>query len=116
MQLLQMKYQEDFFHLGAKSDHVLAMFLFRLQCSINEYYLICHPFGFGHTGKHLNGLAYAATGYKRVLEENRKLYNLVQDLKGNLIEKIDLCQSYFEDLESLRWSFNLRNDLILGNV
>jgi kinesin family protein C2/C3 len=39
---------------------------------------------FGHTGKHLNGLAYAATGYKRVLEENRKLYNLVQDLKGNI--------------------------------
>ncbi|KAG7610527.1 Calponin homology domain [Arabidopsis suecica] len=50
MKLLQMKYQEDFFHLG----------------------------------KHLNGLAYAATGYKRVLEENRKLYNLVQDLKGNI--------------------------------
>ncbi|ESQ32212.1 hypothetical protein EUTSA_v10003600mg [Eutrema salsugineum] len=50
MNLLQMKYQEDFFHLG----------------------------------KHLNGLAYAATGYKRVLEENRKLYNLVQDLKGNI--------------------------------
>ncbi|KAJ0253145.1 Kinesin-like protein KIN-14G [Hirschfeldia incana] len=50
MQLLQKKYQEDFFHLG---DHV-------------------------------NGLAHAATGYKRVLEENRKLYNLVQDLKGNI--------------------------------
>ncbi|CAA7061350.1 unnamed protein product [Microthlaspi erraticum] len=50
MQLLQMKYQEDFFHLG----------------------------------KHLNGLASAATGYKRVMEENRKLYNLVQDLKGNI--------------------------------
>nr|VDD39097.1 unnamed protein product [Brassica oleracea] len=39
---------------------------------------------FLHLGKHLNGLAYAATGYKRVLEENRKLYNLVQDLKGNI--------------------------------
>ncbi|KAF8099387.1 hypothetical protein N665_0245s0064 [Sinapis alba] len=50
MQLLQNKYQEDFFHLG----------------------------------KQLSGLAYAATGYKRVLEENRKLYNLVQDLKGNI--------------------------------
>ncbi|CAN8255770.1 unnamed protein product [Cochlearia groenlandica] len=37
-----------------------------------------------HLGKHLNGLAYAATGYKRVLEENRKLYNVVQDLKGNI--------------------------------
>ncbi|XP_022569936.2 kinesin-like protein KIN-14G [Brassica napus] len=50
MQLLQKKYQEDFFHLG----------------------------------NHVNGLAHAATGYKRVLEENRKLYNLVQDLKGNI--------------------------------
>ncbi|KAL1212783.1 Kinesin-like protein KIN-14G [Cardamine amara subsp. amara] len=50
IKLLQMKYQEDFFHLG----------------------------------KHLNGLAHAATGYKRVLEDNRKLYNLVQDLKGNI--------------------------------
>ncbi|XP_010524849.1 PREDICTED: kinesin-like protein KIN-14G [Tarenaya hassleriana] len=50
MQLLQMKYQEEFSNLG----------------------------------KHLHGLAYAATGYKRVLEENRKLYNLVQDLKGNI--------------------------------
>ncbi|CAF2089271.1 unnamed protein product [Brassica napus] len=39
---------------------------------------------FFHLGTHLNGLAYAATGYKRVLEENRKLYNLVQDLKGNI--------------------------------
>ncbi|CAN7025158.1 unnamed protein product [Brassica rapa subsp. trilocularis] len=39
---------------------------------------------FLHLGTHLNGLAYAATGYKRVLEENRKLYNLVQDLKGNI--------------------------------
>ncbi|KAH0856217.1 hypothetical protein HID58_084478 [Brassica napus] len=51
MQLLQKKYQEDFFHLGSN---------------------------------HVNGLAHAATGYKRVLEENRKLYNLVQDLKGNI--------------------------------
>uniref|UniRef100_M4F695 Kinesin-like protein n=1 Tax=Brassica campestris TaxID=3711 RepID=M4F695_BRACM len=36
---------------------------------------------FFHLGNHVNGLAHAATGYKRVLEENRKLYNLVQDLK-----------------------------------
>ncbi|RID43596.1 hypothetical protein BRARA_I00447 [Brassica rapa] len=39
---------------------------------------------FFHLGNHVNGLAHAATGYKRVLEENRKLYNLVQDLKGNI--------------------------------
>ncbi|PSS28845.1 Kinesin-like protein [Actinidia chinensis var. chinensis] len=35
-------------------------------------------------GVHLRGLAYAASGYQRVLEENRKLYNHVQDLKGSI--------------------------------
>ncbi|XP_011087452.1 kinesin-like protein KIN-14I [Sesamum indicum] len=35
-------------------------------------------------GKHLNGLVSAASGYQKVLEENRKLYNQVQDLKGNI--------------------------------
>ncbi|KAL2239016.1 UNVERIFIED_CONTAM: Kinesin-like protein KIN-14I [Sesamum indicum] len=35
-------------------------------------------------GLHIHGLAHAASGYHRVLEENRKLYNQVQDLKGNI--------------------------------
>ncbi|GMP40053.1 hypothetical protein CsSME_00010647 [Camellia sinensis var. sinensis] len=35
-------------------------------------------------GMHLHGLACAASGYQRVLEENRKLYNQVQDLKGSI--------------------------------
>ncbi|XP_073303972.1 kinesin-like protein KIN-14I [Primulina huaijiensis] len=35
-------------------------------------------------GLHIHGLAQAASGYHRVLEENRKLYNQVQDLKGNI--------------------------------
>ncbi|XVF31437.1 hypothetical protein REPUB_Repub16aG0145900 [Reevesia pubescens] len=39
---------------------------------------------FNNLGKHLHSLAYAASGYQRVLEENRKLYNQVQDLKGNI--------------------------------
>ncbi|KAF2307287.1 hypothetical protein GH714_026108 [Hevea brasiliensis] len=39
---------------------------------------------FNILGKHLYGLAHAASGYQRVLEENRKLYNQVQDLKGNI--------------------------------
>ncbi|KAI3682767.1 hypothetical protein L1987_83004 [Smallanthus sonchifolius] len=34
--------------------------------------------------QHIFGLAHAASGYHRVLEENRKLYNQVQDLKGNI--------------------------------
>ncbi|KAH6758062.1 P-loop nucleoside triphosphate hydrolases superfamily protein with CH domain-containing protein [Perilla frutescens var. hirtella] len=35
-------------------------------------------------GLHVHGLAHAASSYHRVLEENRKLYNQVQDLKGNI--------------------------------
>ncbi|KAL7112587.1 hypothetical protein ACP275_04G011500 [Erythranthe tilingii] len=39
---------------------------------------------FHNIGQHINGLAHAASGYHRVLEENRKLYNQVQDLKGSI--------------------------------
>ncbi|KAK4746148.1 hypothetical protein SAY87_012460 [Trapa incisa] len=39
---------------------------------------------FGTIGKQMYGLAHAASGYQKVLEENRKLYNQVQDLKGNI--------------------------------
>ncbi|XP_051152672.1 kinesin-like protein KIN-14I isoform X2 [Andrographis paniculata] len=35
-------------------------------------------------GKQLYSLAHAASGYQKVLEENRKLYNQVQDLRGNI--------------------------------
>ncbi|KAF9619009.1 hypothetical protein IFM89_003912 [Coptis chinensis] len=35
-------------------------------------------------GKYLNGLANSASGYHKVVEENRKLYNQVQDLKGSI--------------------------------
>ncbi|KAL3531505.1 hypothetical protein ACH5RR_010827 [Cinchona calisaya] len=35
-------------------------------------------------GRHIHGLAHAASGYHRVLEENRRLYNQVQDLKGSI--------------------------------
>ncbi|XLU70586.1 hypothetical protein S245_029639 [Arachis hypogaea] len=37
-----------------------------------------------HLGKQLHSIASAASGYQRILEENRKLYNQVQDLKGNI--------------------------------
>nr|CAD1833253.1 unnamed protein product [Ananas comosus var. bracteatus] len=39
---------------------------------------------FSKLGKHVYGLAHAASGYHKVLEENRKLYNQVQDLKGSI--------------------------------
>ncbi|KAF8018353.1 hypothetical protein BT93_H3289 [Corymbia citriodora subsp. variegata] len=35
-------------------------------------------------GKYLHSFANAASGYQKVLEENRRLYNQVQDLKGNI--------------------------------
>ncbi|KAL9318684.1 hypothetical protein ACSQ67_015201 [Phaseolus vulgaris] len=37
-----------------------------------------------YLSKHLHGLASAASGYQKILEENRKLYNQLQDLKGNI--------------------------------
>lgn len=39
---------------------------------------------FTNLGKHLYTLSSAASGYHKVLEENRKLYNQIQDLKGNI--------------------------------
>ncbi|XP_020254915.1 kinesin-like protein KIN-14Q isoform X1 [Asparagus officinalis] len=39
---------------------------------------------FNNLNKHLQVLSNAASGYHKVLEENRKLYNQVQDLKGNI--------------------------------
>ncbi|KAE8696983.1 Kinesin-4 [Hibiscus syriacus] len=39
---------------------------------------------FNNLGMHIHDLAHAASGYHRVLEENRKLYNQVQDLKGSI--------------------------------
>ncbi|PQQ14369.1 hypothetical protein Pyn_38985 [Prunus yedoensis var. nudiflora] len=39
---------------------------------------------FNNIGLHIHSLAHAASGYHRVLEENRKLYNQVQDLKGSI--------------------------------
>nr|XP_043625416.1 kinesin-like protein KIN-14I [Erigeron canadensis] len=35
-------------------------------------------------GKHISSLAQAASGYKKVVDENRRLYNQVQDLKGSI--------------------------------
>ncbi|KAJ6434549.1 hypothetical protein OIU84_018126 [Salix udensis] len=56
-------------------------------CSTKEGMLLLqmkHMEEFNNLGKHLHGLAHAASGYQRVLEENRRLYNQVQDLKGNI--------------------------------
>lgn len=51
---------------------------------------------------HIHGLAHAASGYHRVLEENRKLYNQVQDLKGTKqicsLHGVSLMQDHSMDL------------------
>ncbi|XP_042390531.1 kinesin-like protein KIN-14F [Zingiber officinale] len=39
---------------------------------------------FNKLGESVHGLSNAASGYHNVLEENRKLYNQVQDLKGSI--------------------------------
>ncbi|XP_022935410.1 kinesin-like protein KIN-14I isoform X2 [Cucurbita moschata] len=39
---------------------------------------------FHNLGMHVHSLAHAASGYHKVLEDNRKLYNQVQDLKGSI--------------------------------
>lgn len=54
-------------------------------------------FTISYIGAHVHGLAHAASGYHRVLEENRKLYNQVQDLKGNIHQlhrSLILCSSF----------------------
>ncbi|XP_019053555.1 PREDICTED: kinesin-like protein KIN-14G isoform X2 [Nelumbo nucifera] len=39
---------------------------------------------FTNLGKYIHNLAHAASRYHKVLEENRKLYNQLQDLKGSI--------------------------------
>ncbi|WCJ22268.1 Kinesin-like protein KIN-14I [Euphorbia peplus] len=39
---------------------------------------------FNNLGMHVQGLAHAASSYHKVLDENRRLYNQVQDLKGSI--------------------------------
>lgn len=51
---------------------------------------------------YIHGLAHAASGYHRVLEENRKLYNQVQDLKGNKMTdcfKLNFPSCLFKDFD-----------------
>lgn len=76
---LQMKYQQEFASLGENNNPIDTIVLFyNLYCKKTNCYFVFYLV----LGEHLRGLAYAATGYQRVLEENRKLYNQVQDLKG----------------------------------
>ncbi|CAL0316480.1 unnamed protein product [Lupinus luteus] len=82
MQFIQMKFHEEFSNLGNILLRVcgyLKIFttLFNMLASyITSLFFL--------QGMHINGLAHVASGYHSVLEENRKLYNQVQDLKGSI--------------------------------
>ncbi|KAG5006587.1 hypothetical protein JHK85_025129 [Glycine max] len=52
---------------------------------------------FSNLGRHVHSLAHAASGYHKVLEENHKLYNQVQDLKGLGLRKLS-CGRYCQVL------------------
>lgn len=53
-------------------------------------------------GKHIFGLAHAASSYHKVLEENRKLYNQVQDLKGKISSTLDLTICFYHPFLTCR--------------
>ncbi|KAL0921927.1 hypothetical protein M5K25_005877 [Dendrobium thyrsiflorum] len=61
-----------------------------LKCALHftktsmEHLKTHHYKEFDNLGNQLRALASAASGYHKVLAENRKLYNQIQDLKGNI--------------------------------
>lgn len=93
---MQMKFDEEIHNIGRY--HMQEMFLIRVsnlhwRCLFLAFsaplgffclffLVLWHPC---FVGLHIHGLAHAASGYHRVLEENRKLYNQVQDLKGTIV-------------------------------
>ncbi|PNT62986.1 kinesin-like protein KIN-14P [Brachypodium distachyon] len=49
-----------------------------------EHFKLQYSEDLAKLGNHLRIVSHAASGYHKVLEENRKLYNQLQDLKGNI--------------------------------
>ena len=66
------------------------------------------------SGSHVYGLAQAASGYHKVLEENRELYNEVQDLKGKLNALNPLC-AYFYSLDGVIIKDNIKPSFLLSS-
>uniref|UniRef100_A0A7N0SZI1 Uncharacterized protein n=1 Tax=Kalanchoe fedtschenkoi TaxID=63787 RepID=A0A7N0SZI1_KALFE len=75
-QLVFDKQQKDIMSLKSTLEATKSGMRF-LQMKFSEEF---HNLG----GVHIQSLSHAASGYHRVLEENRKLYNQVQDLKGSI--------------------------------
>lgn len=91
MEQLKSLYLEDLMKLG-----ILTVNIGHLTSVISRIFL--PNFGAYHhfvlytciIGNHLRIVSHAASAYHKVLEENRKLYNQIQDLRG----KVPLFHSY----------------------
>ncbi|KZV31539.1 kinesin-4-like, partial [Dorcoceras hygrometricum] len=90
-------FSESKFLRWKRKEHEYRQFIDSQFVSLQELRLTCKSikqevskinkaYGkeFHNFGVNLEGLIYAAQSYHSVLEENRKLYNEVQDLKGNI--------------------------------
>ncbi|KAF8401402.1 hypothetical protein HHK36_012341 [Tetracentron sinense] len=75
--------QQVLFDQQQRDIQELRHTLHATKAGIHFMQMKCHE-EFNNIGKHMYGLAHAASGYHKVLEENRKLYNQVQDLKGSI--------------------------------
>jgi len=76
----QMIYSEECNRLG-KPCYIFS-------CSITFQilvYIISNHFGSTFSGVNLKPLVHASENYRTILAENRKLFNELQELKGNII-------------------------------
>ncbi|KMT14281.1 hypothetical protein BVRB_4g076360 [Beta vulgaris subsp. vulgaris] len=73
----------ELFEKQKNNIHELKQTVHTTKESMNLLQMKYHE-EFSILGEHLQSLAHAASGYQKVLQENRKLYNIVQDLKGNI--------------------------------
>lgn len=76
----KLQYSEDLTKLGILSTKfwisaTLKFFLPNFWC-LSSFFVVL--------GDHLRIVSHAASGYHKVLEENRKLYNQIQDLRGTI--------------------------------
>ncbi|KAE8803193.1 kinesin-4-like [Hordeum vulgare] len=80
-------------HIQAKADVHFELQKKQIQdmksnlCSVKsgiEQFKLQYSEDLTKLGNHLHIISHAASGYHKVLEENRKLYNQVQDLRGNI--------------------------------
>ena len=92
MNFMQMKFHEEFHNLGRIQEVIcsfsISIFFSFLGLWDENKFFVSFEFVHFFVGIHIHGLAHAASGYHRVLEENRKLYNQVQDLKGKKINGV----------------------------